>query len=437
MSGAEVSRWLARPSGSGAVVRATGLGLGLVVAVFLARTLGAQDLGVYQAVLSIAVILGSLTAATAERPAARDVAALDADERDEVGYVVARAHMVVALALVVIVALTLAISFLPVVAESLRGTLRLAALIAPGLALLSLRQWLALPLQGVAKSLFPEQVAQPVLFLALAGLVAYQAGLVPTSALLCYALVVWIVWLIASYRSGILGLLREGLRQKPWVPGLATGMRDGRHFVLLTAGTVLPVYATVPLVAALLNPTDAGLLAISLQLTGLVAVPLQVVSLAMMPHCVRLYRSGDSAGLNTLVRAACSISAAAAVVLAVVLLLSLDTILTMLGPSFAAAGPLVPVLVIGQLVNATLGPNGPTLQMIGAEREVGWIEALVTVVRLAAVALAAIAGSVFAVAVVVTLTVILRNLMLSITLHRKTAILTLPTLSWGHGQRAG
>ena len=187
--------------------------------------------------------------------------------------------------------------------------------------------------------------------------------------------------------------------------------------------------------AALLNPTDAGLLAISLQLTGLVAVPLQVVSLAMMPQCVRLFRDEDAAGLNHLVRAACSISAAAAAVLALLLLVSLDTILGMLGPSFAAAQHLVPVLVIGQLVNATMGPNGPTLQMIGAEREVGWIEAIVTVVRLGAVALAALFGNLFAVAVVVTATVALRNLMLSLVLYRKVGIVTLPTVSRGHAKR--
>ena len=114
--------------------------------------------------------------------------------------------------------------------------------------------------------------------------------------------------------------------------------------------------------------------------------------------------------------------------LAVLLLVSLDTIVGVLGPSFAPMSDLVPVLVFGQLVNAALGPNGPTLQMIGLERDAAWVETASTVVRLVAVALAAAFGSIFGVAIAVTVTTILRNLLLSATLHRRVGILTLPQL---------
>jgi len=84
------------------------------------------------------------------------------------------------------------------------------------------------------------------------------------------------------------------------------------------------------------------------------------------------------------------------------------------------------VLVVGQLINATLGPNGPTLQMIGLEREAAWVESAATVVRLSAVALAASEGSIVGVAFAIMATSTLRNVLLSTMLYRRAGILTLP-----------
>jgi O-antigen/teichoic acid export membrane protein len=437
MNGIDAGRWLAKSAGGGAIVRALGLAIGLAVSIFLARTLGATDLGVYQGILSVGLICASLAAATAAIPSSRRIAALDDKESPQLPREVVRAHLVVGIAVVALVVALLVLSLIPGLTENVRVTLRLSALVTPGMAILSLRQWIALPLQGVASSIFPEQVSQPLVFLGVAGIVAYRAGLAPVEALVIYAVVCWVVWVVASMRSGLLRLLRVGLGQQPFVPSLRRNFHEGRHFVLLAAGGVLPVYATIPITAALMNPTDAGLLAVGLQLTGLISIPLQILSLAIMPECVRMFRDGDTGGLNTLVRTACSVSFAAAVLIAALLLGLLDTILGVFGPSFASASTIVPVpvLALGQVVNATLGPNGPTLQMVGAEREVGIIETVVTVVRLSAVALAAIGGSILWVAIAIAATTILRNLLLSAVLYRKTAILTLPQLPLSRGRR--
>ena len=173
MSGREVARSLARPTINGIAVRAVGLTFGLGVAAFLARNLGAQDLGAYQGVLSIGVILGSLAAATAERPVSRRIAGLDEEDPKELPREVLLAHVVVAIAIVAIVLVLAAGSLLPAIPEEVRMTLRLAALVAPGIAILSLRQWIALPLQVVAASLAPEQLGQPIVFPGVAWLAGY------------------------------------------------------------------------------------------------------------------------------------------------------------------------------------------------------------------------------------------------------------------------
>lgn len=423
-----VTRSLARPTAHGIAVRAVGMVLSLAVAVFLARSLAADDLGAYQGALSICIILGGLAAATAERPAARRIAALVGDEPAELPSEVALAHLVAGAAMLAIVLALLAGSFLPGLPESARVIMRVAALTAPGIAVLSLRQWIALPLQGVAASLGPEQIGQPVVFLVVAGLASRQAGLGPFEALVIYALVSWVIWLASSWRSGLLTLLRAGLGDVPPTSSIRSRFREGRPFVLFTTVGILPIYATVPLVAALVDLADAGRLAIALQLTGLVAVPLQIVSLAILPRCTRLHRDGETRRLDTLVRSASSISLALGLVLAAALLAALKTILGVLGPSFAATSDLIPILVAGQLVNAALGPNGPTMQMIGLERPAAWVETAATVVRLVAVALAASMGNIVGVAFAITVSTTLRNVLLSAVLYRRAGILTLPRL---------
>lgn len=430
MSGAPVEPSLARSSASGVVVRAVGMALGLAVSIFLARSLAAGDLGAYQGVLSICIILGGLASATAERPATRRIAALDPADRPGVADEVATAHTLVAASTLAIV-LTLAIgSVIPGVSGAARATLLIAALVTPGIAILLLRQWIALPLQGVAASLAPEQIAQPLLFLGAGAVVAHRSGLGPFQALALYSLAGWIVWVAASRRSGLLSLLWAGLRARPEGRRHRQHLRDrfdeGRPFVLMTAVGLLPIYATVPIVGALLELPDAGRLSIALQLSGLVVLPLQIVSLSTMPRCAALHRDGDTDGIDALVRHAATLSTLGGVALTAVLLVGMDALLELLGPTFASAGELIAILVIGQLVNAALGPNGPTLQMMGFERDVVWVEASSTVIRLAAVAWAASAGDIVGVAFAIAMTTALRNVLLTATLYRRTGILSLP-----------
>jgi O-antigen/teichoic acid export membrane protein len=432
MTAVEATSSLTRPTARGVAVRGAGMALGFVLTVFLARRLTAEDLGAYQGVLSVAIILGGLAAATAERPAARRIAAMRGDDPSELPRELALVHLVVGVAVAVIVVGLLAGSMIPHVPGDARTVMRCAALVAPGLAMLSLRQWVALPLHGVAASLGPEQIGLPIAFVAVAGVASATGRLGPVEALAIHALVCWSVWILSSWRSGLLAALHTGVGDRRWSAGLRERvngrLREARPFLVFSAVGVLPIYVTVPLVALLLDVGDAGRLAIALQLSMLVAVPLQIASLAVMPACARLHRDGQTADLADLVRSASTISLVSGLALAVLLLVVLDPILHLLGPTYAATEALVPVLVVGQLVNAALGPNGPTLQMIGSDRDAAWVEAAASVVRISTVALAAVSGSIVAVAAAVAATSMLRNLALTVMLHRRTGILTLPRI---------
>lgn len=428
-----MARSLARPTASGVAVRAAGMALGFAVAVFLARTLGAEDLGAYQSTLSICIILASLTAASTERPATRLIAALPADGRQELEREVGLSHLVVGLGVVAIEVVLLAASLAPAIPETARSSLRIAALVVPVLAVLSLRQWIALALRDVAVALGPEQIGLPVAFLALAGLTASVHGLSATAALVAYAGAGALVWTVSSWRLGLFPLIGEGLRPLPSAPIVRERFRDGRPFVLLTVISLLSTYATVPIVAVLAGLDDAGQLAVALQFAFLVLLPLQIVSLTIMPRIARLHRAGDDQGVGTLVRKACTVSLTGGLGLAAVLVLFSDRILGMLGPSFAGTSEILPILVVGQIFSAGLGPNSPTLQMIGQERGAARAESVAMIVRVVAVTATAFTGNIVGVALALTGTNMLRNALLSAELYRRTGILTLPSLPTRHG----
>lgn len=423
---------LARSAVRGLLVRSVGLALGFVSAAVLARTLGAEGLGAYQGTLALGVIGGGLAAAITERPTTRRLATLDpVVGKPTVAAEIQVAHVAAGLAVIAVVLGLLVASVVPGVPDAWRAALRVAALITPGAALLSLRQWIALPLRGVAASIAPEQIAAPILFLVLLGAVSTRFLVRAEVVAVLYALATMVVWIVAAWRLGVLAAIRRARRPTRWLPVLVDRVREGRPFVGLTTWGLLPVYATIPIVAALGDVADAGRFAVAQQVAGLVGVPLQIVSLAAMPRCARLHAEGDDVGLAKVVRLACGLSLGLGGLCALVLAIGIEPILAVFGPGFAAAAQLVAVLVAGQLVNAALGPNGPTLQMIGREHDARRIEAATTVVRLVAVAVAASAGSAVAVAGVVAATTVARNVALTVTLHHRSGILALPLpLPW-------
>ncbi len=427
-----MSRPLTRPTAYGLGVRGLGIALRVMVAVFLARALGARELGAYQGVLSIGIILASLAAANAELPASRRIAAIPGDDRPALANEVGVAHLVVGLVTAVIAVTLAAVGVLAPVSVATSRTLFLVAAVTPGLAAVSLRQWIALPLRGVAASLGPEQVGLPVVFVGLAMLLSLSAELDAPEGLLAYALACWMTWVLAAWWSGILSLLVEGIRASgtSLVGSLRPRLREGRSFVVLALVGPVSAYAIVPLVAALLSLSSAGRLAIALQMAGLASVPLQIVSLAIMPRVAALRPTGDLAGVIEVVRTGSALSLGLGLGIAVIVLVSMGPVLDILGPSFAAAVDLIPVLLVGELVSAASGANSPTLVMLGMERDGVRMETVATIVRFVAIAVAASVGDILTVAWAIAATTALRNVLLSTLLHRRTGILSLP--SWPH-----
>lgn len=426
MNPTDVVRSLIKPALSGGAVRAVGVVFSLGLGLFLARTLGPEQLGAYQATLSVSIILGAIGIAGTAQPSVRRIATLTGGDEAALAREVALAHLQTGVALMAIEVALLAGAVIAGASGPTRSLLLHAALVVPGLALLSLRQWIALPLKGAAWSLAPEQIGLPIVIAVLVLLVAGPDGLAASAALVMYAMACGLVWLVTGWRSGLLALLLRGLRPSPAVADLRARFGAGRPFVILAIVDMLSQYTAVPLVAGLLNLESAGQLAIATQFATFVGLPLQVISLTVIPRCVQLHRDRDLVGLETLVRAVSALSFVLSASLAIGLGLFFDVVLDVVGPGFGQSGQLLPIVIIGQLINAASGPNGSTLWAIGRERDVVRVQSVATTLHLAAVAGAAFSGSVVGVALAMVASNAIRNVMMSVVLYRRVGVVLLP-----------
>jgi O-antigen/teichoic acid export membrane protein len=432
---ADVVRSLIKPTLSGGAVRAAGVAFSFGVGLFVARTLGPEQLGAYQATLSVSIILAAIGIAGTAQPSMRRIAALTDGEGMGISREVALAHVQTGVALLVIEVALLSGAAFAGASDATQSLLLHVAMLIPGLALLSLRQWIALPVQGTAGSLAPEQIGLPVVFALLVLLVAGPAGLAASEALVMYALACGLVWLVTAWQSGLLALLFRGLQPGPAVADLPARFRVGRPFVILALVDMLSTYTVVPLVAGLLNLESAGQLAMATQFAMLVGLPLQVISLTIMSQCIQLHRDHDVGGLESLVRTAATLSFGLSAVLAIGLYLFFDVVLGVVGPGFGQSGQLLPILIVGQLINAVTGPNGPTLWVVGRESDVVRVQSVAAILHLGAVAGAAYSGSVVGVAVAVVAASAIRNVLMSLVLYRRVGVVLLPYVPFRRAAR--
>lgn len=418
---------------TGFAVRFCGIGLSYLTLLFLTRNLGTADYGAFSAVLSLSALLATLMTAGTDRIATRSISSMGKDSRLELIREVVVTHAVA------LVGIGLGLGALAA-ANLFGGALLntgsigmmacLAMIVFPVMVLVTVRQWIALPLHGAAASILPEQIILPAVLLGSA--VALQVAGFPIdlqTAVILYAISGLIAWWIGLKYSAVRSLLNEGLRDRVSPREVFARVRSGMPFLSATLSTVMMNRAVPLLVATICGFSATGRLAAAVQLAALAAVPLTVVNLAIVPRCVRQHSRGDSAGLARTVRLACTLCVAATVPLAAGIVFFSDFAIYLLGPDFDGTAGLLSILVIGQCINACCGPNGSILQMIGYEKLYSSALLMTNSAQVVAVLLASVTGNLMAIAIAIVVVEGIRNLVLSGLLWQKERLLMLPTLN--------
>lgn len=177
------------------------------------------------------------------------------------------------------------------------------------------------------------------------------------------------------------------------------------------------------LILGLRNDTlGAGTFAVVFTLAQLVALPRMALSALFAPTVSALYARGDMPALQRLIARSATLSLAFTLVIAVPLMAGAPTLLPWFGPQFASAGPVLIVLVLGQVAAAAAGPQQHLFTMTGHERQGATLMAVAAAATSLGAAVLIIPFGMMGVAVATSLSMIGWNIAMAIFLSRRLQI---------------
>lgn len=349
--------------------------LGLLTAVFLARILGPENYGVYSFVYALIMVLAIPAQLGLPQLLVRETSKAAAKQQWGLMRGLWRwgtmATCIFSSVIILLVYLAITV-FEDKFDTAVRNTLLAALLLIPLVALGDLRDAAMRGLHKVVLGQIPGSILRPILFLAFLAisLIVTPNGFVqPHHAMSMQSLAAAISFIFGGW---MLWKMRpEALIQKPhpeyqWREWLKASIPLG-----LIAGFQLVNYHTGIIVLGMFRPSEeAGIYKVIVTCASLVAFGLQAINLVLAPHFASLYAKRELQQLQRLV----TISARAILALALPVVLIFvtygDAFLSIVFGTEYAVGyyPLL-ILVIGQLVNASMGSVGLLLNMTGHERD--------------------------------------------------------------------
>jgi len=345
------------------LIRVTGRGLTLVMAVILARELGVEEFGVYSyATTWVAVLLG-ISGLGYGSVLLRSTAIFRSIERpDLLAEIVARALKTVvtlALLLSVLAAIGAAVFVDPVFLATLLLVLPVVAVRAFSLIWSGVLQGLG----HIEESFLPTFVVYPVLMLLGVGLlVGIKGSITSEEAVLLYGASFLVgtilVWRIARARlNPVLAQDPSGEEPDKWhASGLAP-------FTALTLLASIQGGVGILLLGVFGLPDAIGELQVAIKLIEPMVMIYVVVNLVLAPRIAARFAQGDLLELQPDITRNIRVSFIAAIPIGVVIVLAREPLLGLFGTGFEAATTPLVILVGAALFGVLTGAASPSLMM--------------------------------------------------------------------------
>jgi len=246
-----------------------------------------------------------------------------------------------------------------------REPLLLAVSLIPLFGLIGIRAAALRGLSRILSSQLPENLLRPLLFTALLATVWWWFGGVSVITVIGLNILAtafgfaagwWLLW----------RALPEPVHTTParfldreWLAGALP-------FLLIAGLQVVMQQTDILMLGFYVPPAEVGMYRAAVQGAMLVGLSLSVVNAVIAPHVARSYDADDSQRLQWLVRSAARFAVLGAAPLALLYLLLGDRLLALVfGAGFAGAYPALVILAVGQFMNVALGCVGLILSMTG------------------------------------------------------------------------
>lgn len=359
-------------------LRLVGMGLGFLVGVQLARSLGAEGYGVYGLAMAVISVLTVPTEFGLPQLLTREVAA--AHTRHDAGniHAILRWSTKVSLIMALLIAVALLI-WLMAWGGGLQSSVALpvlaGTLLVPVAAQVSLRCAALRGLHQIVKGEFPDVLLRPLFFSILLFVVPWVFGsLTPAMAMALGVVSAFTALLFAQYLlTQMLPAQRdEGKRNFPtaawWLSALPMAATNGLG--------VLRGQLLVLMLGMLLTAADVGQYRIATSILMLVLFPVSVLNTVLAPSIASLYVVGDRVLLRKVLLALSAGSAVGVLLLSVPFFVLGDWLLPwVFGEGFDAANGVLVILCGGLLLSNLFGGNVVLLNMTGHQRDVMLVSA--------------------------------------------------------------
>lgn len=352
------------------VLHAAGMGLLLLMQVYLGRTLGKAGYGVLSYALALAGVLAILVPLGWPTALMRFIARYTEEERwGLLRGAVNMAYAVTFLSTGVVSLALLALSFWDAVPEKLLLSLRYAALLLLFLAFVGLRRKALQGLGRVRGSLVPEEILLPVLVISgvyFLGVSTAGGTLLVYSGAALAAFALGGLWLWRAMPEGAKAAKPE-YEGRAWMAVALPMMFGGVSQIAMNRADVL-------ILGALAGVEAVGLYGAAARIASVNVFVLGAVNQLAAPMMARAFHGGRPAQVGAILRRAMLWSAVGALPLFLPMVLFPEALIRLaFGPGFAEGADLLRVLAFGQFVNAATGPVGFALLMTGRERTYAWV----------------------------------------------------------------
>lgn len=354
------------------VMRMMGIALTFVSTLVTATLFGPVEFGAYSAALALAALLAALAPLGSERILVRNLSITKCPI--ETGRETAIAHLCTGLTTVVlIVGLLTAWAVCSFVTESpaWARTALLATVMFVPRTVMSLRQWLAIPIIGSRRAVIPELTVLPFMFTSsLLLLAAGGVNLTAGTAAIVYAVMISVVW-FGSLQNGPIRVVYLSAWKAMRDTGRADILRqlkNGLPFVSVGIGAVVTQSCMPIVIAATCGFKDAAFFALAFSYAGLATIPLPAFNLSMIPRCAQLYKLGDFVAAQHAVRSAATVTFSLAAALSIVGWICSPFLTTLLGTRYSMVCWLLPPLFLSMIVDCLTGPTNPVMQTMKMEK---------------------------------------------------------------------
>jgi O-antigen/teichoic acid export membrane protein len=378
----------------------------------IARLIGAEAYGIYAYAIAWMTILGYVSALGFDIALLRFVPAYQtlgawSLARGVIQYAERRALTVSFL--LVLTGMFALLTWPRALSPDLRNTFLIGFALVPVLALLWIRCAIVRAFGGVMLALLPDKVARDSVLLMI---VAMSVAVFRQPAGAPFAMT-------ATLAGAIGGLGVASLAMRRLRPVEFAGI-DAEYAAAHWRQTALPILF-IGVAEALLNRTgvvllgwfgetrDAGIYSLASNIALLAILPRAAINTLFAPTISRLFTSSDRMTLRALVAKAALWTLSAALLIAFVLAILAEPILSWFGKDFATGVPALRILLIGQVIAASCGSQLSVLTMTGHERGAAALLILSAIVNIAAGALFVSMFGLIGAAIATSMTLIVWN----------------------------